>query len=64
MHEYICVYTNIFKLLILYLLFLLALEGSLKASFGDLSILTFKQEGVHKAPYYYSLLQFFPCNIP
>lgn len=46
----ICLYIHTFKLPILHLLFLLFLEGSLKVSFGDRSILTIKQEGVHKAP--------------
>lgn len=48
---YIRVHTYIFKLLILHLLFVLALEACLKVSFGDLSILTFKQEGDHKATF-------------
>lgn len=47
---YICVYTCTFKLLILHLLFIPALEGSLKRGFGDLGMLTIEQEWVHKAP--------------
>jgi len=64
--RFIYVYTHRYsKLLTLHLLFTLELEGSLKASFGDPSILTFREEGGRKAPCSrggIALCSFCPCN--
>lgn len=59
-------YSHTCKFPTLCLLFACTWEGSLKASFSDPRILTFKQKEAHKAPhsgYNIPLLRFFPCNV-